>query len=69
MPREREPKKYLHDIAPACDLITGFTREVDFKRYCDGDLRRSAVERQFEIIGEALNQLAKLDSAVAEHDP
>ena len=30
-------------------------------------MMRSAVERQFEIIGEAMAQLAKLDSALASH--
>ena len=30
-------------------------------------MRRAAVERQFEIIGEAMAQLAKADEKVAEH--
>ncbi|MDN5936896.1 MAG: DUF86 domain-containing protein [Nitrosospira sp.] len=55
----RETLKYLHDILAAADLIARFVAQKQFADYqCDAMLR-SAVERQFEIIGEALNQLGR----------
>ena len=55
-------KKYLADILHAIELIEEFTSELnDFSKY-DSDIKtQSAVERQFEIIGEALNQFKKLE--------
>jgi uncharacterized protein with HEPN domain len=60
-----ETKKYFFDIAEACDLIAQFTAEKTFADYQNDPLLRSAVERQFEIAGEALCQAIRHDANVA----
>lgn len=60
-----EIKKYLYDIQYAIGLLREFTGDKKFADYESNTMMRSAVERQFEIIGEAMSQLAKLDSALA----
>lgn len=52
----RERRGYLWDIARAASLIQDFTQERTFSEYEADVMLRSAVERQFEIIGEALSQ-------------
>ncbi len=64
MPR-LEVLKYLFDIQQACDLLLRFTEGKAFADYAADPLLRSAVERQFEIVGEALNQLLRLEPALA----
>ena len=61
-----ETKKYFCDIAEACDLIAQFTAGKTFADYQNDPLLRSAVERQFEIAGEALCQAIRRDANVAE---
>jgi uncharacterized protein with HEPN domain len=61
----RDPRAYLYDILAAADAISKFLADTDFDSYVENDLVRSAVERKFEIIGEALGQLAKVDSGLA----
>ena len=60
-----EIKKYLYDIQYAIGLLKEFTGDKKFADYERNTMMRSAVERQFEIIGEAMAQLAKLDPALA----
>lgn len=62
---KREVLKYLFDIAQACDLLEQFTAGKTVSDYSSDPLLRSGVERQFEIIGEALRQALSLDSALA----
>ena len=61
-----EIRKYMEDIRQASELLVRFTEGKRFEDYNSDPLLRSGVERQFEIAGEALNQLAQKDLAAAE---
>ena len=60
-----EARKYLYDIQRAAELLRKFTSGKTFADYEGDAMLRSAVERQFEIIGEAMTSLAKTDVPVA----
>ncbi len=60
-----EIRKYLYDIKQAADLIGEFTAGKQFPNYRDNSMLRAAVERKFEVIGEALSKLTRADSAMA----
>jgi uncharacterized protein with HEPN domain len=49
-------KKRLLDALNACRAIESFVANRTFAEYEQNQMLRSAVERQFEIIGEALGQ-------------
>ncbi|HQT94811.1 MAG: hypothetical protein B7Z68_09715 [Acidobacteria bacterium 21-70-11] len=61
-----ESRKYLYDIRAAAERIATFTKGRDVQGFAKDELLRSGVERQFEIIGEALAQLARRDPGLAE---
>lgn len=66
---QRDPRKYLWDALAAAELIRAFAEGRTFAGYQDDAMLRSAVERQFEVIGEALNQLSKADPDLASQIP
>lgn len=61
--------KWLNDIHQACDLILTATAGHTLVDFESNRLLRSAVERNFEIIGEALGRLRKNDPATADRVP
>lgn len=55
----RDPRAYLADIIESCDAIRAALVGLDFSSYQRNRLVRSAVEREFIIIGEALLALSR----------
>jgi uncharacterized protein with HEPN domain len=56
---QRDPKACLWDILNSIDLIQDFVGRQTIADYSREAMLRSAVERQLEIIGEALAQLIR----------
>ena len=63
---QREALKYLYDIQAASEKIQRFVADKSEDDYLTDDLLQSAVERQFEIIGEAMSKLHKIAPDEAE---
>ena len=61
----RDSRSFLWDAREAADATNEFSQSRTFADYTSDRMLRSAIERQFEIIGEALNQLAKTDPVLA----
>lgn len=66
---QRDPRAYLWDVQQAGLAIQSFTLGMDGVAYASSPLVQAAVERKFEIIGEALNQLSRQDPALASRIP
>jgi uncharacterized protein with HEPN domain len=65
--RPPDANKHLFDIWQACELLAQFVAGKTLIDYQGDALLRSAIERQFEIVGEALNRAIKLDPEIATH--
>lgn len=57
---QHETKKFLYDVFQACETLTRFVEGKTIDDYNNELLLQSAVERQLMIIGEALNQAARI---------
>jgi uncharacterized protein with HEPN domain len=63
---KREIKKYLFDIQTSIDSINEYLGEdLNFQTYQENKLLRRGVEREIEIIGEAMSKLLSLDPSIA----
>ena len=61
-----EVKKWLHDALHASQTISAFTGVRDLTEYENDLMLRSAVERQFRIVGEALNRTLSADASLVD---
>ena len=60
-----EIRKFLFDIKESIESIENFLGDKrDFSIYLSDKMLRRAVEREFEIMGEAMNRIEKIDSTV-----
>ena len=59
-----DPLVCVDDAIQACKLILQFTQGMEEERFYADAKTKSAVERKFEIIGEALNRIKAIDSTL-----
>lgn len=57
------------DALDASTSIRFWTQDATFERYLADGMLRSAIERQFGIVGEALNVVRSVDLATADQVP
>ena len=65
----RDPKAYLWDAHEAIGAILEFALGRNLEDFQQDLMLRSAVKRQFEIVGEALNQLGRHNQDLADRIP
>lgn len=66
---QRDPRAFLWDVCEAAKEIQSFVAGMDESLYSQNAMVQAAVERKFEIIGEALNQLSKIYPDIAARIP
>jgi uncharacterized protein with HEPN domain len=62
---QHDIEKFLADVLAAARDIQLFVGAMSFEQYHTDKFTKAAVERKFEIIGEALNRLARLSPETA----
>ena len=62
---QHDPRAYLWDARESALAIQSFVADLDINSYSLNLMAQAATERKFEVIGEALNQLSKVDPLLA----
>ena len=63
---KEELRKGFADILQAAGEIGGFVEGINFEKYEKSSLIQRAVERNFQIIGEALTRIRRIDPNIIE---
>jgi len=61
-----DPEKYLYDMLNCCEFLLEFTSGKSVEDYKTDRVFRSALERELQIIGEAMMQLDRISPEIAE---
>ena len=59
-------RKYVVDVDEAAREIQTYVRGLKFEDYTSTSMLKAAVERKFEIIGEALNRIKKVKPEILD---
>jgi uncharacterized protein with HEPN domain len=62
---QHDPRAFLWDLREPALAIQSFVADPNSRICASNSMAQAACERKFEIIGEALNQLSKVDSVLA----
>ena len=69
MPLNENDLSFLIDIIDCIVDITEFTEGISFHEFERDKMRKLAVERQLEVIGQAANKISKETQGVLENIP
>jgi len=64
---KHDPFVCVEDAIKACELIIKFAEGIEIEQYFTDLKTKAAVEREFEILGEALNRIKKIDVQLLDH--
>lgn len=57
--KKKEPIFFLKDINNSLNKIFHYTENISYDEFMNSDITKDAVERNFEIIGEAVKNLSE----------
>jgi len=64
-----ETKRRRLDALEACHAIQQFSAGIDYNGFLADEMRQAALERKFEILGEALSRAEQSDPELADRLP